>query len=175
MARKADDTDADIALLEQGDTVAIPTADPLAMSFAELFANQGDLNVRTADEFDADDGFLFVDKEAKQQLVGSQFIIVKAQYFESEDYGLGVTVYAVTNKDNRIKFVDFGTGVRDQLKDAVNEDGSWPEGQIILVPNGIVPSIYGPKMDKETGKQIRPGGTTWYLDTSGGRLPAGTL
>lgn len=179
MGRKANDTDADISALEEtvnGGTVAVLNDDLSQLSFANLMDSvQSDatITVRTSDEFDPDDGFLFV--EDKNQLVGSQFVIVKARYFESEEYGLGVQVKVVTNKDNRVKFVDFGTGIRDQLKDAVTEDGEWPDRQVILVPNGLVASTYGPKKNKETGEVIRPGGTTFYLDTSGGRLPAGTL
>lgn len=189
MARKAD-TDADIATLESVDdstAVAVYVDSVTDMSYEELLAAsvKGDVNVRTADEFDPDDGFIFVDREHKAQLCGSQFFIVDAKFFPSDDYVLGVRVKVITSKGNRVKFVDFSTsGVMNQLTEAFPVDQrkanpndptmwEWPDRQVVAVPNGLVRSEYGPK--KLEDGTIRPGGVTYYLDTSGGQLPAGTL
>lgn len=155
------------------DVAPVNNVDEIVMTFESLknAANNGVIDVVSASALTDQDGFIYMDTDRKADLVGSPFFIVKVQAGFSKSYGDFVTVWIVTARGNKLKFVDFSTGVRRMLEPMLNEQGESPEGIAILCENGLSRSDYD--ADPETG---RPGGTTYYLDTSGsGALPAGQL
>lgn len=148
--------------------------DPAELTFANLqkMAAAGDIDVLDSSALDDQDGFLFMSPDRKADLVGSPFFIVKAAEGQSKRFDSNfVTVWIVTERGNRLKFVDFGAGVKQQVLPLIdNETHESRPGIAVFCQNGLSESKYD--ADPETG---RPGGVTYYLDTSGGLLPAGRL
>lgn len=148
----------------------------LTFESIQAFAQSGEIDVMSASALADQDGFIFMASERKHDLVGSKFYIVRAEGGFSKNYGEFVTLWIVTELGNKLKFVDFSTGVKRQIQDLLvttedgNPYGSSPAGIAVFCENGLSESTYD--ADPETG---RPGGTTYYLDTSGGALPAGQL
>lgn len=143
------------------------------LSFSDIqeMAKRGDIDVLDASALADQDGFLYMPSERKADLCGSPFYIVKATEGFSKSYGEFVTLWILTEKGNALKFVDFSTGVKDQVMVLIDhETHESRPGIAVFARDGLRASTYD--ADPETG---RPGGTTYYLDTSGGNLPAGQL
>lgn len=143
------------------------------LTFADIqkMAQNGDIDVLDASALADQDGFVFMPAERKSDLEGSAFYIVKAAMGFSKSYGEFATLWIITEKGNALKFVDFSTGVKDQIAPLIdNTTNESRPGIAVFAANGLRGSTYD--ADPETG---RPGGTTYYLDTSGGNLPVGKL
>jgi hypothetical protein len=84
------------------------------------------------------DGFLFLQKEA---LVNVPFLIVDVKHTTSPSYEVPmVTVRAMTATNKRVKFVDFGAGIRNQLDMFETRAGKSPVGMV--VSRGLTSSDY---------------------------------
>lgn len=142
-------------------------------SFEELafFAAKNQAQVLSTAFLD-DDDYTFL--EDKTQLVNAEFIITKVQFGDSANFGEFAKVWVITkNTNSRVKFIDFSTGVKNQLLTFDRPDITWIQddpkrGVLVHCRNGLVKSEY-------PANDVRPAGTTFYLDTTGGNLPAGTL
>lgn len=144
------------------DVSKLETFDAVARELAEKGAN-------VLDTADLADGYTLL--KNKDQLVGSEFIITDHKIRESATYGSTYSVIRLITKatNSRVVITDGSTGIHMQLMDL-------PEGAYVYCRNGLNRSDYDATADydPETGMG-RPAGTTFYLDTSGGKLPVGTL
>lgn len=118
---------------------------------------------------DLDGGYTLL--RDKDQLVGSEFIITSHTERFSEQFGSTYSVIRLITKatNSRVVITDGSTGIHFQLSDL-------PDDAFVYCKNGLVRSDYPASEDYDPEARTgRPAGTTYYLDTSGGRLPAGTL
>lgn len=84
------------------------------------------------------DGFTFVEKNA---LVNIPFVILKLDHTMSPSYDVPMTtVRAMTATNKRIKFVDFSTGVHNQLTSFEERSGRSAVG--LVAKRGLVASNY---------------------------------
>lgn len=143
-------------------------------SFEELalFAQKNAAQVLST-SFLEDDDYTYL--EDKSQLVDAEFIITKVSFGESDNFNSSYAkVWVITRKTNsRVKFIDFGLGIREQVRQLDRPGVTWilddpKNGIMVHCRNGLVRSEY-------PANDLRPAGVTYYLDTSGGQLPAGTL
>lgn len=107
-------------------------------------------------------GFRLVDKS---ELVGVPFLILEWMFNEGDfsDDGF-VTVYAVTNKDDRVIFNDGSTGVRDQLRTVTSQrvKNAHPNPQIGLAcEGGLTVSNYYRHEDTGVISRRKPDGKGW--------------
>ena len=122
------------------------------------FASAGGEVVSAAEMGDTD-GFRFV--RDKSRLVGSRFVVVDVDKFTSVKFGDpidGIVVKFVSAGGYKGKFVDFGTGIKEQVYEIMSRQ---PELSGILCDNGLVRSEYDTEID---GKKYH--GVTYYLDTA---------
>lgn len=119
---------------------------------------QGD--VVLASEMGDNDGYEIV--LDKSRLVGTRMAIVGAEPFTSDRFGEGVVLRFLSAGGFKGKIVDFGTGIKEQILGLVE---NRPNLGGIVCEHGLVASTYGPKLDDD-GNEVRPGGTTYYLDTA---------
>lgn len=94
----------------------------------------------TSDEIEqlVGDGFKYVHKSA---LVNIPFVIVRCDQRMSPSFDVPmVTVYAVTATDQRVKFVDFGSGFREQVMTYERRTGKSVVG--LLCKQGLLGNTY---------------------------------
>jgi hypothetical protein len=136
MPKKQETESAEVANVE-ATLETLATAETWEDAIA-LLQNTG-VEVYSADAVESElgDGFTYVEKRS---LVNVPFIIMRTSTGWSEAYNTPrVTVHAMTNGNQRIKFVDFSTGVLEQLE-TLKAHGREPRGMI--VPKGLTESIY---------------------------------
>jgi hypothetical protein len=148
------------------DVSTLKTFDEVAQAAREMVA----AGAQVLDTADLADGFTLL--KDKNQLVGSEFFIVSRKIRYSDSFGgSSYSVIRIVTRatDSRVVITDGSTGIHAQL-------GDLGENVVVYCKNGLVRSDYpaSEDYDPESGTG-RPAGTTYYLDTSGGRLPAGTL
>jgi len=119
---------------------------------------------------DVADGFTVL--KNKDQLVGSEMLIIGWDIRISPQYGTEFAIIRIITKatNSKVIITDGGAGIYGELV-------KLPEHvNAVYCPTGLRRSDYDatPDYDPETGAG-RPAGTTYWLDTSGGKLPAGTL
>lgn len=124
----------------------------------EYVRSQGDVVV--ASEMGDNDGYEFV--QDKGRLVGTRMVLVGVSSLDSPRFGEGVTVRFISAGGFKGKFIDFSTGIKEQLFALFEQN---PNIAGVVCEHGLVESTYGPKLDDD-GREIRPGGTTFYLDTA---------
>ena len=115
----------------------------------EWLASQ-DVSLISSDEIEqlVGDGYQYVHKAA---LVNIPFVILRADHRMSPTYDVPmVTVYAMTATNKRVKFVDFGSGFREQLATYETRTGKPTVG--LLVKNGLIANDY--RTQDDNGKEI---------------------
>jgi hypothetical protein len=145
------------------DVTRLATYDEVARELVESGAN-------LVNAGDLADGFSIL--KNKDQLVGSEFIIISWDFRMSPQFGTEFAIIRLVTKatNSKVIITDGGAGIYGELvklPDHINA---------VYCPTGLRRSDYeaSPDYDPETGAG-RPAGTTYWLDTSGGKLPAGTL
>lgn len=117
-----------------------------------------DVGLVTSDEIEqlVGDGFKYVHKNA---MVNMPFVIVRSDTRMSPSYNVPmVTVYAVTATNIRVKFIDFGSGFREQLATYERRTGRSPVG--LMCKNGLVANTYDTTDD--SGEEIKA--TTYRIN-----------
>lgn len=110
-----------------------------------------DVGVITSDDIETlvGDGFKYVHKNA---LVNMPFIIIRSDERQSPSYNVPmITVYAMTATNQRVKFIDFGSGFREQLATYERRTGRTPVG--LMCKNGLVANTYD--TTDEAGEEIK--------------------
>lgn len=130
-------------------------------TFEEVARSLVESGAALVDTADLADGYTLL--KDKDQLVGSEFIITGHHVKISEEFSAEYSIIRLITKatNSRVVITDGSTGIHQQLLDV-------PEDTFVYCRNGLLRSDY-------PANDTRPAGTTYYLDTSGGRLPAGTL
>lgn len=123
----------------------------------ELARSQGD--VLLASQIGDGDGYNIV--LDKSRLVGTFMVVVNVEFANSKNYGEFVTLRFVTKGGYKGKIVDFGTGIRRQIKDLGER---VPNLGGLVLEKGLTASSYDAHTN-EAGVQV-PAGTTYYLDTA---------
>jgi hypothetical protein len=102
------------------------------------------------------DGFDYVEKAA---LVNIPFVIMKYVHRMSPTYDVPmVQVWGMTATNRRVKFVDFGTGFREQIATYEKRSGRSAVG--LILKNGLVANTYDTQ--DATGKDIKA--TTYRIN-----------